>query len=113
MAYEAEVQRGITLLDEKTPGWRSRIDLDRLDMLWASPATTAHGRGRCCIGAQLADTTDGETYYEWAEQLSGYYRSDEYDKFKEWAYTHGFAAQFGTYDELTAAWRRALGGGAS
>lgn len=32
MYMEKEVQRGVALLDERRPGWDSRIDLDRLNL---------------------------------------------------------------------------------
>lgn len=106
MAFEAEVARGIALLDERLPGWRDRIDVDRIDMVWASARATRNNR--CCIGAQLADPTDAEDYYDWASWLSGYDSIDQRDEFEEWAYRHGFEAPLGRYPALTDAWKRAL-----
>lgn len=46
--FEVEIARGAAFLDEKTPGWRERIDLDKLDL------------GECdvCVLGQLSGTDD-------------------------------------------------------
>ena len=91
MAFEAEVARGIALLDQKIPGWRQHVDVDRLDMEMAERRENACG----CILAQL--------YGEYIAGLEAIGLDDEEDS------PYGFDADAADYPALTAAWKRALG----
>jgi hypothetical protein len=96
MAFETEVQRGIALLDEKVPGWRTKVDLDRLDMALGWPSRTGCG----CILTQVfgsygdgLQTLDFDTWH-----------SDD----DEFGFDVADARSDHRYRELTAAWKRAL-----
>ncbi len=52
--YEAEVAKGIALLDEKQPGWRERINLSALDM--------GHC-GQCILGQVFGDYEIGVNHF--------------------------------------------------
>jgi hypothetical protein len=91
VAFETEVARGIALLDEKVPGWRELIDLDRLDMEMAE----RRENGCCCILAQL--------YGGYIAGLEAIGLDDEEDS------PYGFDdIDDADYPALTDAWRRAL-----
>jgi hypothetical protein len=96
MAFEAEVQRGIALLDQKVPGWRKRIDLDRLDMIMGLPDSTGCG----CILTQVFGN-----YWRGLRLL-------DFDGLDGGDDDYGFDVAGRdaneSYHDLTAAWRRAL-----
>ena len=95
MAFEEQVARGIALLDQKVPGWRDWIDLDRLDM---RSVLYEPGEGCGCILAQLyGDYDDGLYALELDDtpvEPYGFDTSGDRNK-------PGYAA-------LTNAWKRAL-----
>jgi hypothetical protein len=81
--YEARVQRGIALLDEKMPGWEDRIDVSALNI-----SSAMH-----CVTAQLSDV---HSYVKGMEML-GLQDSWESDG----SYTqHGFSAENSFADGL-------------
>jgi hypothetical protein len=95
--FETEVARGIALLDKRTPGWRERLDPDRLAIASCED---------CVLGQLYGDYFDGR------EALHG--NMPLVDAF-DWAVDHGFTSENPSGEPaLTAAWRRALrSGGAS
>jgi hypothetical protein len=127
VSFEAEVQRGIALLDEQVPDWRARVSAGRLDMRepsfeWATPGTCG------CLLAQL-DVPTQSGFAGWYEveawrlmDASGAGLADnEYAYIHTWAVAHGFTIEFAActvsegrqrFADLTAAWKRALTGGA-
>jgi hypothetical protein len=52
---EQRVARGVTLLDERVPDWRTRIDTDRLDML----------DGTACVVGQVQHSLDPAGWSPW------------------------------------------------
>lgn len=84
MKYEAEVKRGMELLDKVKPGWRDEIRVDYLDFYCTC---------RCVLG-----------------QVFGYY----YDGLKKLRLEHrdavkyGFSARLDEYPDLQSAWENAL-----
>lgn len=50
MKSSIKIKRGVELLNEKSPGWHSKIDLDRLDMA---------DRDDCVLGQLFGDYFDG------------------------------------------------------
>jgi hypothetical protein len=119
VSFEAEVQRGIALLDEQAPDWRDRVSASRLDMRkpsfeWATP-------GMCgCLLAQLDEPTQSgfAGWYEVeAERLMRSSGDDETDLLA-WSVAHGFTVHAvesladakQAFAELTVAWKRALTG---
>lgn len=89
MAYETEVARGTALLDEKVPGWRERISLDRFSIT---------GCWECILG----------------QLYGGYGEALRVLGFEDGGEACGFIWSEGAddYEELEAAWRRALAGDA-
>jgi hypothetical protein len=82
------VAAGMTWLDEHEPGWRQRIDRDRLDLQNCTR----------CIGGQLAGV------YAAFLRRHGLSFSD--------AFLLGFnLGMGGDYDQLTATWRRLIATG--
>lgn len=79
--FTSKVNAGIALLDREQPGWRTKIDLDKLDLASCSV---------CVLGQIFGD------YDEGIEQLN----INGYD--------YGFNAMSGM-SELTEAWKEALG----
>lgn len=81
-SLRVRIERGAKLLDERAPGWRSRIDLETLDMR----------DGACCILGQVyLDYSTGIT------SLDLWRRPSTRDR--------GFATAKGErYSDLTAAW---------
>lgn len=79
--YAAKVAAGVKVLDREVPNWRSKIDVDNLDLGSCSI---------CILGQVFGDYNDG------LNELN----VDGYD--------HGFNTT-GSYNELTAAWKEALG----
>ncbi len=107
---DERVNNGIALLDEVEPGWRNKIDLDRLDMNWATPdAERPRNKECCCVGGQLATDADVD-YYGWSERISGLNQDGyQHEQWRAWVVAHGFeTADAEDWDELTAAWKRAL-----
>jgi hypothetical protein len=89
--YAERIQRGAALLDEKAPGWRQRVDLDRLEM---SECTT-------CVLGQL----DGRGERPWWPIVERF----GLDFWVEEDVKHGFAIDADTVDDysaLTAEWRQ-------
>ncbi len=122
--FEARIARGISVLDRHLPGWRERVDPDRLDMESGlfDPAATGHDERRCgCVLSQL--DADIHTVGEYRVQLDivramvgpGHPDPDQ------WAAEHGFALGSADWDDaddaavayrqLTAEWRQALTAG--
>jgi len=101
--FSEQVARGAAVLDAHRPGWRGRIDPDRLDMNKGLRASTDEGG---CVLAQL--NADGD-YYAEAGRLQG---DAEPGPFRPWARDHGFSLDWGasshTWARLTAAWREVL-----
>lgn len=126
--FEARIACGIGVLDQHLPGWRERVDPDRLDMGFGlfDPAAIGDGQwGACgCVLSQLDADPDTHTIGEYRTQLevvcamadpNGQVPDDR------WATEHGFAleaADYQTQDEaaaaylqLTVEWRQALTAG--
>jgi hypothetical protein len=57
--YAERIERGAALLDERAPGWRQRIDLEKLEL---SSCTT-------CVLGQVAGSTDP---WGWREVRLGF-----------------------------------------
>lgn len=86
MDYNAEIDRGIALLDSKVPDWREVIDKDSLEM--SSPT-------RCILG-----------------MVFGTYRTGLDELGLTAGHRHGFSLPDDVeadYRELTQAWRARLG----
>lgn len=91
--YDA-VARGVALLDEKAPGWRGAINLSELDVsdFYSCPLGQIGGDfvdGAKLVGLVLGDPSIAE---------HGFYLDD---------------GEWGTFEELNAAWREAIVGGAA
>jgi len=110
------VAAGVAWLDLHQPGWRERVDLDRLDMSCGtcSPADPSQ---RGCVAAQLdilgsynhfvrtnsdagdpEDLTETEAVHAWAVEHG-----------LDLPAAHGFTDDTEAWAVLTAAWRQALG----
>jgi hypothetical protein len=89
--YDA-VARGVALLDEKVPGWRTKIDLGELNVA---------GFYSCPLGQIGGDFEHGAILVG----LQG--RSRKYPEFGFYLEDDGG----GTFEELNAAWREAIAGG--
>jgi hypothetical protein len=126
--FEARIARGISVLDQHLPGWRERVDPDRLDMGSGlfDPATTGGGEwGACgCVLSQLDADPESHTIGEYRDQLDVVCAMADPDgqvPDDRWAAEHGFAlaaADYQTedddaaaYRQLTAEWRQALTAG--
>jgi hypothetical protein len=103
---DERVQAGIALLDAKLPGWREQVDLDRLDMAEAY-CTPADPHSCGCIGALLDDEGD---YFRFQRRLFEEMLSDDEPDLSDVAVDYGFMLDDSSedWDELTAAWKRAL-----
>jgi hypothetical protein len=90
--HDTRIERGMTLLDEKAPGWEHRLDLRALDV------------GSCtqCVVGQLFGVRDNELLYLGFQAL-GVERPREYGFSLDW--TLGYRA---TYGGLTTAWKRKI-----
>jgi len=91
--YEAEVERGIALLDEHAPAdWIGNVDIERLDM----------GSGRNCILGQVFGN------YSWG--LSALRTTMEGEPSWKFGFNLYFKSVFelGNWSALTEEWKRAL-----
>jgi hypothetical protein len=93
--YDA-VARGVELLDEKVPGWRQKITLDKLAMSSCS---------RCVIGQIFGYFDDLALIGGTAWLQPGYFGFDL-------GLGDAPAESLATWDALTDAWREAIAGGA-
>ena len=100
--FEAEVARGIALLDANTPGWRELVDVDLIDM-----ALMERSDGCGCICTQVYGSFD-QGIRELHDPRWPYGFTFETDATWEWVTAHGFAIADGRWDDLDDAWRRAL-----
>ena len=124
--FEAEIKRGIALLDEHEPDWRARLNATRLDM--AVPSFEPGSAGQCgCVLAQLDRPSQGH-YAGWYEveaqrlmdAAGDGFADNEFANLHAWAVAHGFTIQITDslrkfrqdFVDLTDAWRRALTEGA-
>lgn len=89
--YDA-VARGVALLDEKVPGWRERIDLSELNVAGFYSCPLGQVGGDYEVGAKLVGLVVGPATVE-----HGFYLGEDVP---------------GTFEELNAAWREAIVGGA-
>ena len=91
------IERGMTLLDAKAPGWIDKIDLDRLDQ----------GSGRTCVVGQVYRSLGRRygAYWDGLEAL-GLVATVVDDEVA----AHGFETrdERESYDALTRAWRAAI-----
>lgn len=94
--YRAEVARGIALLDEVAPGWRERVDVDRL---------RTESCTRCALGQVFGH------YYTGIDRLAAAVTVGGTGLV---AYAYGFDIRPGytphraEYDLLDRAWKEAL-----
>jgi hypothetical protein len=94
MQYEQEVKRGAKLLDEKVPGWREKIALEKLNLQFAD----------CCILGQ----TFGNAYEDVVKETLGFECISPEGRY------HGFDVGDGEYltsplyDVLTESWKEFL-----
>lgn len=102
MAYEAQIAKGVALLDEKVPGWLDRIDLAALRLDSCS---------RCVLG-QLSGLTDSSAadamaFQLWPELES---TSEFFRCVSPVATEHGFNApnDDDEYDYLTDEWKATI-----
>ncbi len=121
--FEAEVARGVALLDEHEPGWRQRIDVQRLDM--SEPTYSRRVSHACgCVLAQLDPNRHGlwdDGWYEHeAMRLMRAASAPDGTDLHDWAVVHGFTLRViphadddaaTQWSALTEAWRRALAQG--
>lgn len=85
---QERVQRGAALLDEKLPGWRSKIDVDTLDI--ANPYN--------CIAGQLGGPYQDGYVTLRRLGLTYWHEGKEY----------GFEDRAENYSALTEAWKQEL-----
>ena len=126
--FEARIACGISVLDRHLPGWRGRVDPDRLDMGFSlfDQAATGDGEwGVCgCVLSQLDADPDTHTLGEYRDQLDVVCAMADPDgrvPDGRWAAEHGFdleTADYPTdadeavaYRELTAEWHQAMSAG--
>jgi len=84
--YAERIERGAAFLDEKVPGWREKIDLDKLDIRASS---------HCVVGQATDD------YF--ANVEDSWFGEDFYDA----AVAHGFEWDLDDdAEDLTAEWRQ-------
>ena len=83
------VQAGMTLLDQRLPGWEDHIDLDRLDMRLF---------GSCILGQLYGSEVATENL---GLQITDSYQTNQ-------VVQHGFGSGEHSYDDLTQAWREAI-----
>jgi hypothetical protein len=126
--FEARIARGIGVLDRHLPGWRERVDPDRLDMQCGlfDRAATGHDERRCgCVLSQLDADPDSHTTGDYYHQLDVVHSAADAGGRDpdRWAAEHGFDLDVGryayatdadegaAYRQLTAEWRQALTAG--
>lgn len=102
MKVSDKIRRGMSLLDEKVPGWRERIDLDTLDM-----------HHNCILKQLFGNYREGLAKlglgHKWAE---GIVQSDGY-AVSEYGFTilcDDDVPIQRRFVDLTARWKRQLGG---
>jgi len=95
---QQRVQRGMTLLDKEYPGWREKINLAYLDLSSGCDCVLGQVYGHYIEGSHeigLVMTDEEEPYTpEEAAALD----------------SHGFNSPSCSCEELTEAWKQALGG---
>lgn len=121
--FEARIARGIGVLDRYIPGWRERVDPDRLDMGYGlfDPAAASDEESGCgCVLAQLDADPGTRTIGEYGHRLRlvcAMAGAGDLDR-SRWAAKHGFELEAAdhpadadpavAYRQLTAEWRQAL-----
>lgn len=102
-ATAARVDRGAAWLDTAFPGWRDRIDADRLDL----------GDNCDCVLGQLLEAHRGDEFYDLAADHADEWGSEAYPG-ERWALDHGFDSGYaftpGGNGALRAEWLRVLAG---
>ena len=97
------IERGMTLFDDKMPGWIDKIDLDRLDQ----------ADGEACVVGQT-HREEGSRYGRYWAGLEALGLADHLFTASTTASTvaaaYGFETRDGreSYDALTRAWRAAI-----
>lgn len=56
-AYKARIAKGMALLDERAPGWESRINLDKLDLKSCTTCVLGQLFGDYSAGRNLASVS--------------------------------------------------------
>lgn len=91
--FENQIKAGMTLLDEKVPGWEKKIDFEELDLSETS---------FCIVGQVFPD----RSYYDVMEDLFGIDIENDDHLFKK-SDSCGFAtSDFRKYPELTEEWKQ-------
>jgi hypothetical protein len=125
--FEARIARGISVLDQHLPGWRERVDPDRLDMERGlfDPAAPVDDERHCgCVLSQLNAASNTNTigdYYHQLDIVCAMADPDGRVPDDRWAAEHGFDLETadypteddeaGAYRQLTTEWRQALSAG--
>ncbi len=101
--YGERIARGAAFLDERAPGWRQRIDLEKLEL-------------SSCVACVLGQVSANADPYGWREVRLGFgldfesaedhgfaLSDDEYETVMEAIES---ADDMDVYDELTSEWRQ-------
>jgi len=101
----ARVQLGAAWLDATHPGWRDRVDVDRLDM----------GDSCGCVLGQALQAVDPAAFYAAVEAAAPAASGVEAYPGERWAIAHGFDSGYGLTGggnaALRAEWARVLQAG--